>query len=358
MDLDFSEEQVMLRDTARRLCESLFDTKTVRRLEGEPDKFNRAFWAELGASGLCALRIGEAQGGAGMAALDLAILFEEFGRSLASSPFLQSCVLSARILSAHGTEAIKAAYLPKIASGELIMIPAGDGIDPGEISIDAGRGTVGGRTLLTPFASVADIFLVHDGRCWALVPADGAGISLVPQSNYASQPLFSVRFDAVAIDPALAFAAPDRFDPTADAASDLLIAAAAEAVGAADRLLGLTVDYANQRSQFGRPIAAFQAISHPLADGATELEGVRHLVYQAAWASDEGMACGHLARMAKLRAAALFRRIATIAVQVHGGIGYSTEGEPQLFYRRSKYHELMNGTADALKTRIADHVLA
>jgi len=366
MDLDLNEEQQLLRDTVRRICEATFDAGKVRALEAEDDKLNLPFWAELGAAGLCGLRIAETHGGAAMSTLDLALVSEEFGRALASSPYLSSCILSARILSSLAPADVQDEYLPAIAAGARIVIPAWQGNDLGDdtagAEIDAARATLSGEMLLVPFASVADLFLVHargeGGGCWTLIPADASGVSIEAQPNYASQALFAVRFDDVEIDPARSFA--DGEMPGADAAifGDVLVAVAAEAVGAADRLLALTADYANQRQQFGRPIANFQAVSHPLAECATELEGARYLVYQAAWAKDGGMPHRHLAQMAKLKATSLFRRLATVSVQVHGGIGYSTEAEPQLFYRRSKFHELMYGTPAELRARISDHVFA
>lgn len=366
MDLDFSDEQEMLRDTVRRICEARFDSETVRKLENDDKKLNAAFWKDLCENGLCALRIDEAYGGASMSALDVALVFEEFGRALASSPFLQSAVVAAELLTTLAPDAVKEEWLSKIASGEVIVVPAWQESDLAEnpqlVSIDVSKSVVTGEKLLVPFANSADMFLVsgvQDGvEYWALAPAQAEGLSTVALPNYASQPLFAVRFDNVKLEAAHIFEAPERFHSGAALFGDTLIAVAAEAVGASDRLLALTVDYANQREQFGRPIGSFQAISHPLAECASELEGVRYLVYQAACAKDENAPYLHLAQMAKLRAAALFRRLATVSVQVHGGIGYSSEGEPQLFYRRSKYHELMYGTASELKKNIADHVFA
>lgn len=356
MDLDFTEEQDLLRETVRRICESRFDSKTIRALEREEDKLDREFWVALGENGLCALRIGEAHGGAAMGALDMAVVFEEFGHALASSPFLQSCVHApAILLSVDGPEAQD--LMPKIATGETILIPAWEESDlfDAESRTEIGSdGTLSGAKAVVPFASVADAFLVSTSSGWALVDSNAAGITVDAQANYASQPLFQVRFDRTPV--RVAF--PSSGPPFAQASfTDVLIADAAEAVGSATRLLAMTTDYANQRKQFGKPIAAFQAISHPLAECATELEGARYLTYQAAWAQDEGQDATHLARMAKVTATALFRRLATLSVQVHGGIGYSSEGEPQLFYRRSKYHQLMHGTARDLKAAIADRVL-
>lgn len=356
MNLDFTEEQDLLRETVKRICESRFDSKTIRALEQDWDKFDRAFWEALGENGLCGLRIDEAHGGAGMGALDMAVVFEEFGHALASSPFLQSCVHAATILFSAGGP-VAEELLPKIATGQTIVIPAweenslfGSNICTA-VSLE---GTLTGIKTVVPFASVADAFLVSTLSGWALVKSDGKGITIAAQANYASQALFEVRFDNVAIERVLSSDGPPSVQ---DSFTDVLIANAAEAIGGATKLLAMTSDYANQRKQFGKPIAAFQAISHPLAECATELEGARYLTYQAACARDEGQDAAHLARMAKVIATALFRRLASLSVQVHGGIGYSTEGEPQLFYRRSKYHELMHGTARDLKAAIADKVL-
>lgn len=366
MDLDFSDEQEMLRETVRRICKGRFDSETVRKLEDDEKKLNGAFWKDLSENGLCALRIDESHGGAAMGALDVALVFEEFGRALASSPFLESAIISAELLAALAPEELKQQWLTKIAGGEAIFVPAWQenhlADKPQPASIDVANGVVNGEKLLVPFANSADMFLVsgvHDGvEYWALASAQAEGVSIVALPNYASQALFSVHFDNVKIDEAHIFKSSEAFESGVELFGDTLIAVAAEAVGAADQLLALTADYANQREQFGRPIGSFQAISHPLAECATELEGVRYLVYQAAWAKDENAPFLHLAQMAKLQAAALFRRLATVSVQVHGGIGYSTEGEPQLYYRRSKYHELMYGTAEELKKNIADHVFA
>jgi 3-oxocholest-4-en-26-oyl-CoA dehydrogenase beta subunit len=363
MDLDFSEEQELLRETARRICDASFDASMVRALESQENGFNRAFWTALAESGLCGVRIAEAHDGAELGSLELAILFEEFGRALASSPYMASCVHTAAILASEGG-ALAQEWLPGIATGEAAVIPAWVENDLGlagsaePASIESGH--LSGTKLLVPFAASADAFLVHarggDGHFWVLVSKDTEGVSLRAQGNHAAQPLFEVSFDRVAIADGHTIAA--SADPTHEAAfDDVLIATAAEAVGAASALLDLTCGYANERKQFGRPIASFQAISHPLAECAIELEAVRYLTYQAAWASDEGIACTKLARMAKVSATAMFRRLATLGVQVHGGLGYAKEGEPQLYYRRSKHHELIHGTTANLRKAIAAEIL-
>ncbi|MFM7786161.1 MAG: acyl-CoA dehydrogenase family protein, partial [Gammaproteobacteria bacterium] len=109
--------------------------------------------------------------------------------------------------------------------------------------------------------------------------------------------------------------------------------------------------------QFGQPLAAFQSVAHALADAATELEGARYLVYQAAWAADAGRPFGQLALMAKLQAGSVFRRISWKAVQFHGGIGFSLDADPQLYYRRAKHQQLMGWEPAWLEEQIARGVL-
>lgn len=355
MDLDFSDDQQLLRDTVRRICNTAFDSATVRALEQERDKFNRAFWSALSETGLCGLLVPPEQGGAGMGALDLAIVFEEFGNVLASSPFLHSAVTASAIVAQD--DAMAGHWLAGIATGEKIVIPLACQGDPQASgnSVTFADGKLSGSASMVPFASVADALLVPVADAtWALVMADAAGVSVAAQANHASQPLFRVTFEDV-IAPTAHLIGNVRGQNLREA--HVLIATAAEAVGAATRLLALTADYANQRRQFDRPIASFQAISHPLAELATELEAARYLTYQAAWAVDEGRPYAHLAEMAKYCATSMFRRLAIASVQIHGGIGYSSDGEPQLYYRRAKHYELMHGTSHTLKRSIADLVL-
>ncbi|MEZ5709820.1 MAG: acyl-CoA dehydrogenase family protein [Blastomonas sp.] len=359
MDLDFTEEQDLLRETTRRICESCFDSSVVRALETDDHKLSRDFWSALGDNGLCALRIGEGHGGAAMGTLDMAVVCEEFGYALATSPYLQSAIHSAGILAATGG-VLADNWLPRIATGEAIIVPAwrqADIADDGETVSLFGDGRLSGAISLVPFASSAHGFLVEIPSGWALVEAESPGITIAAQKNHASQPLFQIRFDEVQVAPANILAT-EMPVTGQDVFAEVLIAVAAEAVGSATKLLAMTADYANQRKQFGKPIAAFQAISHPLAECATELEGARYLAYQAAWARDNALPALHLARMAKIMATTLYRRLATLSVQVHGGIGYTIEGEPQLYYRRSKYQELMYDTSSALRAAVADHVLA
>jgi alkylation response protein AidB-like acyl-CoA dehydrogenase len=135
------------------------------------------------------------------------------------------------------------------------------------------------------------------------------------------------------------------------------VLAAAQAVGGAQQALDITVDYAKQRKQFGKPLGAFQSISHYLADAATNVSGARTLVHQAAWAHDQGQATVRLSAMAKLYACQTFRDVTAMCQQVWGGVGFTVEYDIQLYFRRAKQLKLSWWDDRTLEERIAADAL-
>lgn len=369
MDLDFSEEQTMLRDTVARLCADYNDSVAIRGFEADATGYSPAFWRAMAETGLCGLVVGEGHGGIGLGLLESAIVHEEMGRTLAPSPHFVSSIVAARLLQMAGTPEHQANWLPALASGDKILVPAwqesGGGADPGALRVRAQRSggalLLDGEKVLVPYANSADAFLVpcidDHGRLRVLIaPAETA--ILRPQPNHADQNLYAVRFEQVRL-PSSALLCEEAVDLHWD--ESLLqgqIPLAAQAVGGAARMLVMATDYARQREQFGQPIGAFQAIAHYLADRATEIEGARYLVYQAAWACDAGEPWKQLAMMAKLQATAVFRRTTVSGVQIHGGMGFSADADPQLYYRRAKHLQLMYWDPRYLEQRIASEVFA
>ena len=132
---------------------------------------------------------------------------------------------------------------------------------------------------------------------------------------------------------------------------------AAQAMGGAERALEITVQYAKDRKQFDKPLGAFQAISHYLADAATEIEGGKTLVYEAAWAHANGHAIERLAPMSKLFACKTYRDMTAMAQQVWGGVGFTIEYDIQLFFRRAKQLQITWWDERALEARVAASVL-
>jgi len=368
MDLDFSEEQVMLRDTAKGVCEQYVPSAVVREMENNETGFSSEFWQQLTELGIAGLGIAEEHGGMAWGELEMAIVYEEFGRALAPSPHFSSCVLSAKVIELAGTDEQKAQRLPAIAGGEAIITPAwiepGNGFEAEGVQLKAERSggnyTLNGTKLLVSFAKSATKLLVlaREGEqvVGLLVDPTAEGVSLTYEKNHAGETLFQVDFNNVSVAESDALAT-DFWAAWDEAMVQSLIPLAAQAVGGAEAIHVMTTEYAKQREQFGKPIGAFMAIAHYLADLNVKIEGVKVLVYQAAWAKDNGKPYHKLAAMAKLQACNIFREAAATGVQIHGGFGFTTEGDPQLYYRRAKFQQVTNWDINYLEQRIAAAVL-
>jgi alkylation response protein AidB-like acyl-CoA dehydrogenase len=194
-----------------------------------------------------------------------------------------------------------------------------------------------------PFARVADALLVlarrDDDIVLLLVDPGAAGVTSTQQLTVASDAQYAVRFDDVRVD-ATNVVAVDARDLWHDTMLDGAILLAAQAVGGARAALELTVDYAQKREQFDRPLGAFQAIAHYLADATTAVDGAQTLVWQAAWARAQGRSVSTLAPMAKLYACRTFRDVTATAQQVFGGNGFTLDFDVQLYFRRAKSLQL------------------
>jgi alkylation response protein AidB-like acyl-CoA dehydrogenase len=349
MDLSWTEEQEMLRETVRSLLAKYSSPEIVRELEDDPVGYRVDLWEELGRQGLLGLTVPEEHGGSGMTALEQVILYEEFGRALTASPHFVSCVLAPRILQGDGE------WLSRIAIGEAIVSVAwleperGENPEGVQLRRDGDRLT--GEKIRVPFATSATRLLTLART------DDGIGVFLVdPEDTETTQVRvmgsdaeFIVRFDNT---PAERVAG-DGWAQFEDAMQDGLIALAAFAVGGAERAHEMATEYAKERIQFDRPIGSFQGIAHPLAEMATEIAGAKVLVYEAAWARAHKNAVGPLAAMAKLYAADVFKRTTKVGQQTFGGIGFIRDLDMQLYFRRAKQLEISWWGPRTLEERIA-----
>ena len=368
MDLDFSEEQVMLRDTARGICDQLVPGSVVRDMENNETGFTPEFWQQLAEMGITGLGVPESQGGLGWGSLEMAIVYEEFGRALAPSPHFASSVLCAKVIELGGTAEQQKQWLPKIPGGEAIIVPAwiepNSGFDAEGIQLVAKKSGSGyvlnGTKLMVPYAKSASCLLVlaRDGKdiVGLLVDPNAKGVKLTYEKNHSSETLFQVDFSNVEVsagDPLTK----NLWSAWDEAMNSSIIALAAQAIGGAEAIHHMANDYAKQRVQFGKPIGSFMAIAHYLADLIVRIEGAKVLVYQAAWAKDNNKPWKKLAAMAKMQACNVFRDAAATGVQIHGGFGFTTEGNPQLYYRRAKYQQVTYWDTNFLEQRIAAAVL-
>lgn len=373
MDLELSEEQRMLSETLRKLLEAECPPQAVRELEDDAFGYSPKLWETLAAMGIAGLTLPEGEGGAGLGAIDLAVVHEELGRALCPTPHLASSVIAAGILLRAGSAEQKRRWLPAIASGKAILVPAwlepGGGFGPQgiQLAVTAGvdRYAVSGTKFCVPFAGAATRLLVL-GRSGSgkhdidllLVDPKARGVTLTQLRTLASDAQYELRFDAVEV------LVSDRIGPEGGgwalwqaAQEEAQIALAAWAVGCGSRAHEMATAYAKDRVQFGKPIGGFQAIAHPLASVAMELEGARALVHQAAWTCAQGRPSRHLAAMAKLGAEAANLHATEVGHQVLGGIGFTLGVDMQLYFRRARQSRLAWGDRDELLETVGTAIL-
>jgi alkylation response protein AidB-like acyl-CoA dehydrogenase len=353
MDLEFSEEQDMLREMVRGVCTTYAPTDVVRELEDDATGYPADLWKQLAELDVIGLLIPTEHGGSGMTALEGAILYEEFGRTLAPSPHFVSAVMSAGVLLRAGSDEQRASLLPRIATGEIVMTTAWlephHGFGPEGIALTAkpdGDGFVlDGTKWHVPYARAANGYIVlartDDGVDLFTVDAGTDGITVNQQQTIAADAQYEVVFDGVRVSGGSRIgAAGTGWGAWHATMLDGIVLLAAQAVGGARFALEMTVQYAKDRQQFDKPLGAFQAISHYLADASTMVEGATILVHESAWARANDRDIDLLAPMAKLFACQTFRDVTAMGHQVHGGMGFTVECDMQMYFRRAKQLQL------------------
>ncbi len=373
LDLDFTEEQEMLREMVRGVCAQHASGDVLRELEDDPDGVARDLWSQLAELGLLGLMLPEEHGGAGSTLLDGVVLYEELGRALAPVPHLESCVLSAGALLLAGSDDQVAEWVPGIAAGTSIVVPAwlepGDGYSPAGVQLTARQDgddvVLDGTKAHVRFASAADRLLVL-ARTGAdptaidlfMVPTDAAGVALDQQHSLAADTQYRVTFDGVRVPATARIGDADSGWVTwSKVMEQAMVLVAAQANGGAEYALEITNQYAKDREQFDKPLGAFQAISHYLADARTSVDGSKLLTYEAAWADSTGRPLRRLAPMSKLFAGNTFRDVTAMAQQVFGGVGFTLEYEIQLYFRRAKQLQLSWNDSRRCEELVADVVL-
>jgi alkylation response protein AidB-like acyl-CoA dehydrogenase len=356
LNLDFTDEQDMLREMVRGLLAQYASNELIRALEDDPIGYSKELWAQLAELDLLGLLLPAEYGGSEMSMLEGVIIYEELGRSLAPTPHLVSCVASAGALVRAGSDAQRSEWLPKLASGEVIMTPAWNepenGFGPRGVEVRAEADGEGFRITGTKqhvyFAAAADRLVVlartGDGEGDVdlfLVDPSSDGITLTQKMSISSDTQYRVDLDGVRVGEADRIGAAGTGWATWQAVMDeVMILAAALANGGAEHALDITVQYSKDREQFDKPLGAFQALAHNMADAKTALDGAKVLAYEAAWAHSEGRSLASLAPMAKSFACTSYRDTTAMAQQIFGGVGFTLEYEIQLYFRRAKQLQL------------------
>ena len=366
MNFDFSDDQKLLRDQARRFLQDKCDRSLVRSiLEDSDQKYSKNLWKEISEMGWTGTAIPEEYGGLGLGMLELCVIAEELGRSLAPTPFSSSIYLFAEFIKSYGSEDQKNKYLPKIASGELI----------GTLALSETNGTPRPNNIK---ANVSDEKLngektpVNDGEISDVIIVAANSDN---NSNHNSLSLYIVEKD----DPGLSKSSLETIDPTRPACSlsfsnvnaeqigkkgegwsmieDIFNRAAVlfsfEQVGGAQVSLDEAKKYSLERFAFGRQIGSFQALKHKMADMYVKIELARSNAYYGAWAlSTDSNELPVAAAGARVSASDDYNYSSQENIQIHGGVGFTWEYDCHLFYRRAKLLSLNIGSARQWKENL------
>lgn len=359
MNFDFSEEQAMLRDQARRFLSEREAVRRGRALLDAGGGFDDELWREMAELGWQGAAIPEEFGGAGLSHLDLCVIAEELGRANAAVPFASSVYLVTEALMRYGSAEQKQSWLPKLATGEVVgAFAASEGTGPlvaGRTATRFEGGRLSGEKTPVSDGAEADLLLVlargSNGLQLCLADASAAGLSREALSmTDATRPAARLTFDGV---PAEVLETGDAEAALADLLDRAAVLVAFEQVGGSEACLEMARDYANQRYAFGRLIGSFQAIKHKLADVYVALELARSNAYFGAWAlnadAPELPVAAATARVAGCRA---FDLASKENIQTHGGMGFTWELDCHLYYRRAKSLGLVLGSARTWKDRL------
>ena len=372
MNLELTDEQVALRDTVRCfLAEKAPISGYVRPLLKDPTGTTDAVWCGLADLGTTGLLVPQEYGGTGMTMVEAGIVAEELGAALHPGPWLSSAVAATRALTRFGglgSEAEAATLFTGIADGTTIATlgPLDNvSVAAAERGPDITDFVLRGELAAVPDAAAADVLLAlaegPDGTGLFAVQMSSPGISVIPERGIdQTRKQFRVALDDATAH-RLATPSPDAIQAVVD---DILIATAADALGAARAVMDLAVEYAKVRKQFGQVIGSFQAIQHLCVDMYETVELARSGVIHALWASDAfPVAAPDIQaderHLSAVRAKAFAGRLATVgdtAIQVFGGIGYTWEHDAHLYLKRLLGWSALLGPPDRFLTELGAHL--
>jgi alkylation response protein AidB-like acyl-CoA dehydrogenase len=374
MNFGFSDEQELLRATARKFLDNECTSAFVRQRMEEAAGVTDEFWAKLAEQGWLGLVYPEQYGGSGLGFVDLTVLMEEMGRVMMPGPFFSTVLLGGLTILEAGSAEQKTAWLGRIAEGKAKAALAW--IEPNALwdaaGVTAGAKLVGndwvlnGTKLFVLDAHLADVLIVvartsegkrpEQGVSLFLVPKGTAGleVKLLPTMDQTRKLCEVALRDVRVPGGALLGSRDDGWTPLSRVIDRATVALCAEMCGGAQRVLDMTVEYAKVRVAFGKPIGSYQGVKHKAADMLVDVENAKSLTYYAAWAVDENVPEAPLAAsMAKAYCSDAFRKAAGTGIQLHGGIGFTWEHDLHLYFKRAKSSEFTFGDASYHRERVA-----
>jgi alkylation response protein AidB-like acyl-CoA dehydrogenase len=372
MDLALSEEQEMLKKTARDFLTNKCPKSLVREMQDDENGYSPQLWQEMAELGWMGLIFPEKYGGSGMSFLDLAVLLEEMGRACLPGPFISTVLLGGLPILDIGDEAQKQEYLPKIATGKAIFTlaltepSARYDADAIAVSATADHDTysISGTKLFVPDAHIADYLLciartgeqtkAEDGITIFLTDTKNSDITRKPlRSSYGDRPC-EVVFNKVRVPKKNILGRLNRgWDEVQRTIELAALAKCCEMVGGMQQVLEMTVDYAKQRSQFDHPIGSFEVIQFYCSNMLEDVDTSRAITYEAAWLLSEGRPYTKEVALAKAWVSEAYRRVVFLGHQVNGGVGLMTDHDMPLYFQQSKAAELAFGDARYHRKKLA-----
>jgi len=367
MNFGFTDEQDLLRSEVRRFLDARCPIEEVRRIAETPSGYCEKVWSELAELGWLGLVIPEQYGGVGLGWIDLVVLLEESGRTLFPSPLIANTLAATAIVLA-GDEGQKQRWLPGLSNGSQVgtvaLLEEGDLVSVEGMQLSAVRDgddyVLTGQKRYVADPEAASLFVVSfrtDGGDLALavIEAKSPGVTATsfPMID-ATKRMGNLDLSGVRVPAGQVLAGEGSVEKMLTTLLDAgAIAVTAEMSGAVDAAIALTVKYANDRIQFGHPIGHYQGVKHPLAEMYVDLESFKSLLYYAAWCFDMGSdELSRYASLAKAYACDTFIRTGIDSIQLHGAIGFTTEYDIQLYFKRSKWARPMFGDAETHYGRV------
>jgi len=370
MNFDFSDDQKLLRDQARKFLQDKCDRSLVRSiLEDSDQQYSENLWKDIAEMGWTGTAIPEEYGGLGLGMLELCVIAEELGRSLAPTPFSSSIYLFAEFIKSYGSEEQKKKYLPKIASGEFIgtfALSETNGTPrSSNIKASVNDGKLSGEKTPVNDGEVADIIIVaansdnngnHNSLSLYLVEKDDPGLSKSSLETLdPTRPACSLNF--LNVNAELIGNRGEGWSMIEDIFNRAAVLFSFEQVGGAQVSLDEAKKYSLERFAFGRQIGSFQALKHKMADMYVKIELARSNAYYGAWAlSTDSNELPVAAAGARVSASDAYNYSSQENIQIHGGVGFTWEYDCHLFYRRAKLLSLNIGSVRQWKENLISNL--
>jgi len=362
MDFGLSEEQEMLRTSARDFLRKECPKQLVRQLDESVEGYSPELWRKMAELGWMGLPFPEKYGGGGGSFLDLVVLLEAMGYNVVPGPFFSTVVLGGLTILSAGNEEQKKGFLSRIATGKLILTLAltepSARYDAASIKTTAvahnGNHIINGMKLFVPDANVADYLLCvartkttgkpENGITVFLVDSKSPGVKCTLLKTLARDKQCEIIFDKVSVPKNNILGGLNRgWQVVQDVLQKAKVAKCAEMVGGAQAALDMAIAYAKERVQFNRPIGSFQAIQHYCANMVSDVDGSRFVTYKAAWKVSEGLPAAFDVAVAKAWTGSAYGRVTLMGHQIFGAVGFTMDHDMHLYYRRAKAGDIMFG---------------